>query len=224
MNTVNEFFAAIYKWMAAGVLVSALFAWLTLNTGLSVALTNSTIFYSLVAIEFILLIFIQFMIKRVSYQTSFVLYFVYAALTGVTISGLLAVFLLSNPMLVLVIFGAAVVLFASLALVGYRMKFDMSGWGMFLAASTWGIVVASLLNAIFIKSFGFDMIVTAGAMVVFAALTVYDAQYYKNLFPHLQTDEEKAKASTLGALHMYLNLIVMFQSLLKLVGFFGGND
>jgi len=66
------------------------------------------------------------------------------------------------------------------------------------------------------------MIVSAVALVAFAALTVYDAQYYKNLFPQLTTEEEKSKYSTLGALHMYVNLLVMFQSLLKLVGFFGG--
>lgn len=224
MNTVQEFFGSIYKWMAAGVLVSALFSWLTMNTALVAVLNNSALFYGIVALEFILLIGIQMMINRLPYQTSFILFFVYAALTGITLSGLLWHFLAVNPMMVVIIFVSAVVMFAALATLGYNTKLNMSGWGTFLAAATWGIVVASLLNAFLIGSFGFHMIVTAGAMVVFAALTVYDAQYYKNLFPQLQTDEEKAKASTLGALHMYLNLIVMFQSLLQLVGFFGGND
>ena len=223
MNTVNEFFGSIYKWMAAGVLVSALFAWLTMNTGLVTVLNNQTLFYGIVALEFILLIGIQMLINKLPYQVSFVLFFVYAALTGVTLSGLLWHFLSVNPMMVVIVFISAVTLFAMLALLGYTTKVNLSGWGTFLAASTWGIVIASLLNAIFIGSFGFHMIVTAGAMIIFSALTVYDAQYYKNLFPQLQTDEEKAKASTLGALHMYLNLIVMFQSLLQLVGFFGGD-
>jgi len=110
----------------------------------------------------------------------------------------------------------------TLALIGYRMKYDMSGWKTFLFAGVWGVVIASILNAIFIQSFGFDMIVTAIAMIVFSILTVYDAQYYKNIFPNLQTEDEKSKASTLGALHMYVNLLVMFQSLLKLTGYFGG--
>lgn len=222
MNTVNQFFASIYKWMAAGVLVSALFSWLTMNTALVAVLNNQVLFYALVAIEFFLLLFIQFMINKLSFKVSFVLYFVYAALTGVTISGLLSHFLSVNPMQVVIIFVSAVIMFATLALIGYRMKYDMSGWKTFLFTAVWGVVIASILNAIFIQSFGFDMIVTAIAMVVFSVLTVYDAQYYKNLFPNLQTEDEKAKASTLGALHMYVNLLVMFQSLLKLTGYFGG--
>jgi len=222
MNTVNQFFASIYKWMAAGVLVSALFAWLTINTELVFVLQSPTIFYSLVAIEFFLLLFIQFMINKLSYQVSFFLYFVYAALTGITISGLLLYFLAINPGMVVVIFLSAVLLFATLALIGYRMSYDMSGWKTFLFSAVWGVVIASVLNAIFVQSYGLDMIVTAVAMVAFSALTVYDAQYYKRLFPTLQTEEAKSKAATLGALHMYVNLIVMFQSLLKLVGFFGG--
>jgi len=176
----------------------------------------------LVAIEFFLLLFIQFMINKLSYQVSFMLYFVYAALTGVTISGLLSHFLSINPMQVVIIFASAVIMFMTLALIGYRMKYDMSGWKTFLFAGVWGVVIASILNAIFIQSFGFDMIVTAIAMIVFSILTVYDAQYYKNIFPNLQTEDEKSKASTLGALHMYVNLLVMFQSLLKLTGYFGG--
>ena len=222
MNTVNQFFASIYKWMAAGVLVSALFSWLTMNTALVAVLNNQVLFYALVAIEFFLLLFIQFMINKLSFKVSFVLYFVYAALTGVTISGLLSHFLSVNPMQVVIIFASAVLMFATLALIGYRMKYDMSGWKTFLFTAVWGVVIASILNAIFIQSFGFDMIVTAISMIVFSVLTVYDAQYYKNLFPNLQTEDEKAKASTLGALHMYVNLLVMFQSLLKLTGYFGG--
>ncbi len=222
MNTVNQFFGSIYKWMAAGVLVSALFSWLTMNTQLSVVLQNPGVFYALAGIELALLFFIQFMINKLSYKVSFVLYFVYAALTGITISGLLVHFLSTKPMTVVVIFAAAVILFITLAIIGYRMKYNMSGWGTFLFSAVWGILIVSLLNGFVFKSGPLDIIVSSVAMIVFSALTVYDSQYYKNLFPKLQTEEEKSKASTLGALHMYVNLLVMFQSLLNLTGYFGG--
>ncbi len=223
MNTVNQFFASIYKWMAAGVLVSAFTCYLTLMTSFgSVVFGSQVIFYSLVAIHFILLLAIQFLINKLPYQVSFLLYFVYAALSGVTISGLIAVYLSTNPMLLVGVFVAAVLMFASLALMGYRTTYDMSGWKTFIFSAVWGVVIVSIINAIFVQSYGLDLIVSAVAMVAFSALTVYDAQFYKNLFPQLETDEDKAKYSTLGALHMYVNLLVMFQSLLKLVGFFGG--
>lgn len=223
MNTVNQFFASIYKWMAAGVLISALFCYLTLMTGFgAVVFSSPVIFYGLVAIHFILLLAIQFLINKLPYQVSFLLYFVYAALSGITISGLIAVYLNTNPGLLVGVFVAAVLLFASLAALGYSTKYDMSGWKTFLFSAVWGVVIVSIINAIFIQSYGLDLIVSAVAMIAFSALTVYDAQFYKNLFPQLETEEDKSKYATLGALHMYVNLLVMFQSLLKLVGFFSG--
>lgn len=223
MNTVNQFFASIYKWMAAGVLVSALFCYLTLMTGFgNIVFASPIIFYGLVAVHFILLLAIQFLINKLPYQVSFLLYFVYAAISGITISGLIAVYLNTNPGLLVGVFGAAVLLFASLAALGYSTKYDMSGWKTFLFSAVWGVVIVSIINAIFIQSYGLDLIVSAVAMIAFSALTVYDAQFYKNLFPQLQTEEDKSKYATLGALHMYVNLLVMFQSLLKLVGFFSG--
>ncbi len=223
MNTVNQFFGSIYKWMAAGVLVSAITCYLTLMTSFGdIVFGSQVIFYGLVGIHFILLLAIQFLINKLPYQWSFFLYFVYAALSGVTISGLIAVYLSTSPMLLVGVFVAAVLVFASLALLGYRTKYDMSGWSTFLFTAVWGVVIVSIINMVFVQSYGLDLIVSAVAMVAFAALTVYDAQYYKNLFPRLETDEDKAKYATLGALHMYVNLLVMFQSLLKLGGFFGG--
>ena len=221
MNTVNDFFGAIYKWMAAGVLVSALFSWLTINSALSIVLDNPVIFYGIAAVELGLLFIIQWMINKLSHQVAFVLYFVYAALTGITISGLLKHMLAVNPQTVVAIFIAAVVLFATLALTGTKMKYDMSGWSTFLFSGVWGVLIVSLLNAFVFQSPGLDMIVSAIAMLVFSALTVFDAQYYKRMFPRLETDEEKAKGVTLGALHMYVNLLVMFQSLLNLARHFG---
>ncbi len=224
MTTVNEFMGSIYKWMAAGVAVSALFAWLTMYTELSVVLYNKPIFYGVIAAQLVLLFGIQFLINKLPYKVSFLLFFVYAALTGISISGLLAHFVFGGQALVpLVIFGVAVTMFIALATLGYNTKYDMTGWKTFLFAGMWGVFIASIVN-IFLGSSLLDIIVSAVALLVFAGLTVFDAQFYKNLYPQLQTEEDKAKYSTLGALHMYINLLMMFQTLLNLTSYFGGND
>ena len=62
----------------------------------------------------------------------------------------------------------------------------------------------------------FDIIISAVALVIFAGLTVYDNQFYKNYFAQLTDDKEKNKAVTIGALHMYINFVMIFQSLLRL--------
>ncbi len=216
MNTVNQFFAQIYKWMAVGVLLSAFSAYLTMTTSLAGVLQNPVIFYGMVAIQIGICLGMQWMINRISPAMAFNLYLVYALLNGVVMSGLLAFYLTQSASTVLVVFISAASMFALLAFIGFTTKKDISGWGTFLIAGMWGVFFSSILN-IFLQNSVFDIIISAVALLVFAGLTVYDNQYYKNLFVHLHSEDEKNKAVTLGALHMYINFIMIFQSLLRLV-------
>lgn len=205
--------------MALGVLLSAFTAWLTMNSPLMVIYSNPIYFYGVVAIELAILFGVQFGIMKVSAKNAFLLYLVYAALNGLTMAGLIAYFLAQNPMTVVVVFVSAATMFALLAILGYNTKRDMSGWGTFLIAGVWGIFFSAILN-IFLQSDTLSFIISGIALVVFAALTVYDNQAYKNLFYQLQNEEDKSKYATLGALHMYINFIMIFQSLLNLTQLF----
>lgn len=215
MNNVSQFFTSIYKWMIVAVLISAVSAWFTMISPLSVIYSNSMYFYGLIGIELAILFGVQWGIHKISSSQAFILFLVYAAVNGLTMAGFLAYFLTDNPQLVLVIFLVAASMFAFLAVLGYTTKRDMSGWATFLFAGMWGVFASSLVN-MFLGSDGFSFLISAAALVVFAGLTVYDNQYYKNMFAGIKTDEEKSKASTLGALHMYINFIMIFQSLLNL--------
>jgi len=177
MNTIQEFFGSIYRWMVIGVLISAFAAWLTMNSPLAVIYTNQVYFYGLVAIQLGLLFGIQWGINKLSASSAFMLYLIYAFANGVTMAGFLAYFLGTNPQLLFVIFGAAAAMFALLAVMGYTTKRDMSGWGTFLIAGMWGVFVASIANA-FLQNDGFSYIISAVALVIFAGLTVYDNQVY----------------------------------------------
>ena len=202
--------------MAAGVLLSAFSAYLTMQTSLVAILQNPIIFYGIAAIEIGICLGLQWLIKRLSPQMAAMLYFVYAFLNGITLAGILAYYLSQSASLVLVIFLVAASMFALLAFIGFTTKKDISGWGIFLIASMWGVFFSSILN-IFLQNSIFDTVISAVALVIFAGLTVYDNQFYKNYFAHLTTEEEKSKAVTIGALHMYINFIMIFQSLLRLV-------
>ena len=215
MKTVQEFYASIYRWMMIGVLISAVAAWLTMNSPLAVIYSTSWYFYGVVGIQLAILLGVQWGIRRVSAAQAFFLYLFYTFLNGVTMAGFLAYFLNTDPELLLIIFGAAAAMFALLAVLGYYTTYDMSGWGTFLIAGVWGVFLASIANAFF-QSDPFSYVISAVALVIFAALTVYDNQYYKQLFADLQSEEDQSKFSTLGALHMYINFIMIFQSLLNL--------
>ena len=51
MHTLNSYFTQIYTRMMVGVLLSALFAWLTINSPLVAVLTNPIFFYGILALE-----------------------------------------------------------------------------------------------------------------------------------------------------------------------------
>lgn len=216
MKTLNQFFTSIYKWMALGVLLSAVTAFITMTTPLVYVLNNPIIFYGLVAIEIALCLGMQWMINKFSSSISLTLFLIYSALNGVTMSGVLLYYLTQSASLVLIIFLVAASMFAFLAVLGYKTKKDMSGWRTFLFASVWGVFFSSLAN-IYFQNSTFDLIISAVALVVFAALTVYDNQFYKNIFAQLEDRESQKKMVALGALHMYINFIMIFQSLLRLV-------
>ena len=218
MDTLSRFFSAIYLWMAVGVGVSAFFAYITTFTPLlGVVYSSSFYVYGLFGIQLALVFFIQFMIHKLSATVSLLLYFLYAALNGVTIAGLILYHIAtSSPLFVITIFVSALLMFVFLAVYGYYSKIDYSPWGKFLFAGVIGVLIASISN-ILIQSSVFHIIIASVALLVFAALTVYDNQFYKNIYASLDTPEEKHKMVILGALHMYINLIVIFQSLLTLL-------
>ena len=224
MNTINEFFGSIYRWMAIGVLFTAIISYFTITSGtLAYLSVNPVIFYILIGVHLVLYLGIQFMQNKLSVPAAFALFFLYAGLTGVILSSILAFFFATNPTILYGVFGVTILLFAGLSILGRTMKKDITGWGVFLGASTFGIVLLSILNVAFFKAPLFALFIAFAVLIVFAALTVYDGQYYTRLYPTLETEEQKRKASIIAALHMYVQFIAMFQSLLRIVGFFNNN-
>lgn len=214
---VRKFFTGIYKWMIAGVILSGVFSYLTIMEGsLMFLLENQSYFYGIVAIEILIMLGVQFLIKKLEPEISLILFFIYAVLNGITLSGLFLIYSIDS---IMAVFAGAVAMFAALAYIGYTTKKDISGWGTFLMVSTWGIFISSLINVFWLQSSTFDMVVSGMALLVFGALTVYDNQTYQKIYLSIAGNEEEEKRYTvLGALHMYINFIMIFVQLLKFLG------
>jgi FtsH-binding integral membrane protein len=214
---LRSFFSGIYKWMAMGVILSGVFSYLTIQEGsLRFILENQTYFYGIVGIEIAIMLGVQFLIKKLQPKVSLILFFVYAALNGITLSGLFLMYTIDS---IASVFAGAIAMFAALAYVGYNTKKDISGWGTFLMVSTWGIFISSIINVFWLQSSVFDTVISGIALLVFGALTVYDNQAYQNIYRSIAGNEEEEKRYTaLGALHMYINFIMIFVQLLKFLG------
>lgn len=84
------------------------------------------------------------------------LFFVYAALVGVSLSTLLHIY--TNSSLTRVFFITAA-MFGALSLFGYTTRRDLYGFGTFLFIELIGIIIASLVN-LFLRSIGLDWLIS----------------------------------------------------------------
>ncbi|QOZ42392.1 BAX inhibitor (BI)-1/YccA family protein [Bradyrhizobium sp. CCBAU 53340] len=156
-------------------------------------------------------------INRLAPSTAQILFWVFSALMGVSLSTIFLVY--THDSIVRVFFITAAT-FGALSLYGYTTKRDMSGMGSFLFMGLIGIIIASLVN-LFLASTALQFIVSVVGVLVFAGLTAWDTQRLKNeyIYGYASAGGDIAeRAAISGALSLYLNFINLFTLLLQLLG------
>ena len=159
------------------------------------------------------------MIHKMSNATAQIVFWVFAALMGASISYIFAVF---TGVSIAQTFFATAIAFGGLSLYGYTTKRDLSAMGSFLVMGVIGLIVASIVN-IFIASSALQFAISALGVLIFAGLTAYDTQSIKN--EYLGMDQMGAegqaymqKGAIMGALRLYMDFLNMFMFLLQFMG------
>ncbi len=156
-------------------------------------------------------------VNRLSAAGVQLVFYVFAALMGLSISSIFVTFTGESIAQVFLVTSIA---FAGLSLVGYTTKKDLSGMGSFLIMGVIGLIVASVVN-IFLASSALAFAVSVIGVLIFAGLTAYDTQRIKNDYLQMAyagDQEWLAKSAIMGALSLYLDFINMFMMLLNLLG------
>ncbi len=149
--------------------------------------------------------------------TAALMLMIYAAIMGIVITPLVAVSLSVNPMSIFYAFVLAAAMFGCMALFGYKTVKDLSFLGIFLFMGMIGLILVGIASMIWPLGGTFATIVSFIGVLVFALFTAYDMQNLKNAYNSLGNDEySKNQLSVLGALHLYISFIAMFQYLLSL--------
>lgn len=209
----NTLIRQVYAWMGGGLLVTALLAMVTVSSPaiLNAVFGNRLVFYALILGELGLVIAISGAINRLSAATASLLFLLYAALNGVTMSVIFVAYTAESVSSTFVITAAT---FGSMSAFGYLTKRDLTGWGSFLFMGLIGVVIASLVN-IFTHSSAVSWIISAVGVLVFTGLTAYDTQKIKAM---AASGAEGRKPAIVGALTLYLDFINLFLMLLRLLG------
>jgi FtsH-binding integral membrane protein len=158
---------------------------------------------------------ISFGVERLRPATAQLLFWIFAALMGVSLGSIFMVFTQTSITRVFFITAAT---FGALSLWGYTTNRDISGWGSFLFMGLIGVILGSLVNLIW-PSGMLQFVVSIVGVLVFAGLTAYDTQRLKNEYVYGELEgESQQRSAIMGALSLYLNFINLFTLLLQLLG------
>lgn len=214
---ISNFMYKVYGWMAFALAVTAGISYYVFKTGtiFTYLQANPGLLIGMIILQFALVIALVFFLMRMSLTVAIVSFVVYAATVGVTMSSIFFVYTLSS---IYATFAVTAGMFTVMALYGYFTKANLTAIGNFAIMGLFGLIIGGLVN-FFLRSSGFDYLLSAGGVIVFTLLTAYDTQKIKQLAQRLVVDSEtRSKISILGALTLYLDFINLFLYMLRFMG------
>jgi len=213
------FLAKVFNWMALGLGLTGVIAWLTASSGLAMSIVGSPMFMILIFAELGMVFYLSARIDKIEPGTATGLFLGYAVLNGLTLS---TVFLAYTGASIGGTFVITAGMFGAMAVYGMVTKRDLSGMGSFLFMGLIGIIIASIVN-IFLQSSSVYWAISVIGVLVFVGLTAWDVQKIKIMGEQGIMEQGEAairKGSIVGALALYLDFINLFLMLLR---FFGGS-
>ncbi|MCK6578620.1 MAG: Bax inhibitor-1/YccA family protein [Anaerolineae bacterium] len=207
-----------YVWMVLGLVVTTVVAYLTVNTDMLLQLRASTgIVFGAIIVEFILVIALSWAMPRLSAGVAAIMFIVYAALNGFTLSVLLLVY---AEAAVTTAFLATAGLFGALSVFAFTTQIDLTRWQNYLFVGLVGLLIAMVVN-MFVGSGALEWLISIIGVLIFTALIAFDTQKLKRLAasPEFQENGSAvAKMSIFMALELYLDFVNLFIFLLRLFG------
>jgi FtsH-binding integral membrane protein len=216
---VNSFVRSVYNWMAIGLGITGVVAYGVANSPgvIEVIFGSRLIFFGLIVAQLAMVFMISARIQRMQASTATMLFIVYSALNGATLS---SVFLAYTQSAITSTFFICAATFTACSVYGWTTRRDLTTMGGFLTMGLIGIVIASVVN-MFVQSGAVSTIVSYVGVLVFVGLTAYDTQDIKNMALSQPGDIDAGavrKGAILGALKLYLDFINLFLMLLRIFG------
>lgn len=204
----------VYQYMAAGLGLSGVVAYLTVAVPAVAALA-----IQLKWVWFIGVIAMAFLVMPRMYNMSvggaLASFFGYATILSLAIA---PIFLFYTQESIARTFFITASVFLGMSLYGYTTKKDLTSLGTFAIIGVWGVFFAALIN-IFLQSTMVHFIASGVAVIASIALTAYDTQKIKQVYLSLGRNTEMLKkAAIVGALQLYFDFVYMFIHLLQFVG------
>ena len=211
---LRSYMLKVYNYMASGVLLTGIVAMVFANTQFGVQVMTSPLRWLIIFAPLAIVFAMSFGVNRMKESTLQTLFWAFAALMGMSMSTIFAVYTQTS---IAQTFFAVAAAFMGLSLYGYTTKKDLSGFGTFLIMGVVGLLVAMVIN-LFLQSPAMQLAISAIGVLLFAGLTAYDTQKIKSMYAYVAGTDMLGKTVIMGALTLYLDFINMFQFLLSFMG------
>lgn len=218
-DAVRRFTAHVFSWMVGGLAITAAIAYYFATSGAFEMLFNEggrTLLGWVVALSPLAFILVMnYAFERFSATGIALLFMVFSAAMGASLSYVFLMFSLSS---LTTVFGITAGTFAIMAVVGYTTKTDLTRFGSLLIMALVGIFIAMLVNW-FMQSSQLDYIISIIGVLIFTGLIAYDTQKIKNMGAQVGlASDHGRKLAVMGAMSLYLDFINLFLFLLRLLG------
>ncbi len=211
---LRNYLLQVYNYMAGGLVVTGVAAYLGAASGLYAQIAATPLRWVVILAPLALVMLLSFRIERMSLAAAQLSFWAYAALVGLSLSGLFYLYTGASIARVFFVTGAT---FAATSVFGYTTRTDLSRFGSFLFMGLIGIVIAGVVN-IFLQSTALQMTVSVMGVIVFTGLTAYDTQRIRAIYVSGDDAMVAGKKSIIGALALYLDFLNLFLALMQLMG------
>jgi FtsH-binding integral membrane protein len=211
---LRQYMLSVYNYMASGLALTGIVAYAAAASGFYASIAHTPLFWVILLAPLGIVFWLSMGIQRMNAGTAQALFWIYAALMGLSLAGIFLVYTGASIARVFFITGGT---FAAMSLYGYTTKRDLTQFGSFLIMGLIGIIIASLVN-IFIASSALQFAISVIGVLVFVGLTAWDTQRIKEMYVASDDGQVASKKAVMGALQLYLDFINLFVMLLQLFG------
>jgi len=221
----KTFTARVFSWMFLGLGITGFMAYIFAITPSLLSLmyvTTDGAITGMSALGWIamlaplgLVLLIGAGINKLSYAAMIVVFLVFSALMGMSLSSIFLRYTSGSIFSVFLITGG---MFGVMAFVGYTTHTDLTKFGSLMGMLLVGIIIASIVN-LFMHSESFSYMLSFLVVAVFTGLTAYDVQKIKSIGAQINSDGSTVgKMAIWAALSIYLDFINLFLALLRIFG------
>lgn len=212
---LREYMLGVYNYMTFGLAITGVVAVIAARTGIALNLMRSPFGIIVALAPLFISMYMGISFNKMSHESVRNTFFGYAAIMGLSLSTIFVYF--RGIDIVRALFSTASV-FGAMSIYGYTTKKDLTGIGAMSMMMMFGLIIASFVN-IFLRSSGFDFILSIISVVVFTLLVGYDTQKMKQIYYSLGRNQDLAKkVAIFGAMQLYMDFIAIFVHLLRIIG------